>query len=136
MANKLSDITNLATNNTLDAKVNEVKNKNTWYNNHNTNTKFKKLRGENFAAILVQANLTGKNDIADSVEKTNFDDKLKNLNTKITSKKKKYVPVENELTKLQTFGFLSIKKQINIQVNKYVFLSIKFTLIMMEHNFI
>ena len=55
---------------------------------------------------------------------------------KLTKKKKKYVPVENELTKLQTFGFLSIKKQINIQVNKYVFLSIKFTLIMMEHNFI
>ena len=87
IANKLSDITNLATNNTLNAKTNEVKNKNTWYNQHNTSTKCKKLRAENSAARLVQANLTGKNDIDNSVEKTDFDDKLKNLNTKITSKK-------------------------------------------------
>ena len=105
MANKLSDITNLATNNTLDAKVNEVKNKNTWYNNHNTNTKFKKLRGENFAARLVQANLTGKNDIADSVEKTNFDDKLKNLNTKITTKKKKVCTCWKWINKITDIWF-------------------------------
>ena len=35
--------------------------------------------------------------------KTDFDDKLKSLNQKITSHKTKYLLVENELKKLQTF---------------------------------
>ena len=35
--------------------------------------------------------------------KTDFDDKLSNLNRKITSKKTKHVLVKNELKKLKTF---------------------------------
>ena len=44
---------------------------------------FNKLTAENFAARLAQANLAYKNDIANFVKKTDFDDKLKNLNKKL-----------------------------------------------------
>ena len=37
------------------------------------------------------------------VNKTDFDDKLKDLNKKVTSNKVKHVLVENELKKLKTF---------------------------------
>ena len=43
--------------------------------------------------------MAGKNDIANFVSKTDLDDKLKNLNKKVTSNKTKQVPVENELNK-------------------------------------
>ena len=42
------------------------------------------ITAENFAARLAQANLGTKSDIADFVKKTDFDDKLKNLNKKVT----------------------------------------------------
>ena len=44
---------------------------------------------ENFIARLKQENLAGKNDIANFVNKTGFNDKLKNLNKKITSNRTK-----------------------------------------------
>ena len=37
------------------------------------------------------------------VNKTDFDDKLKNLNKKVTSNKTKHLLVENDLKELQTF---------------------------------
>ena len=43
----------------------------------------------NFAVILAQAKLAAKADLADFVKKTDFDDKLKNLNKKVTSNKTK-----------------------------------------------
>ena len=42
-----------------------------------TTPEFNKLTAENFAARLGQANLASKNDIANFVNKTDFDDKLK-----------------------------------------------------------
>ena len=45
-----------------------------------TTPKFNKLTTENFAARLAQADLPTKNDTANFVKKTDFDDKLKNLN--------------------------------------------------------
>ena len=59
-----------------------------------TISEFNKLTAENFAARLAQANL---------VTKTDFDDKLINLNRKITWKKTKHLLVENQLKKLETF---------------------------------
>ena len=53
--------------------------------------KFGKLTSENFAVRLAQWNLATKAVIADIVEKTDFDDKLKNLIKKITSNKTKRV---------------------------------------------
>ena len=49
---------------------------------------FSKSTLENLAARLPQANLARKNDITNFVKKTDFDDKAKNLNQKVTSNKK------------------------------------------------
>ena len=46
---------------------------------------FNKLTSQNFAAAFTQANLASKSDIAAFVKMTDFDDKLKNLNKKVTS---------------------------------------------------
>ena len=53
------------------------------------------LTAENFAARLKQA---------DSVKKTDFDDRLKSHNQKINSNKTKHLLVENELKKLKLFS--------------------------------
>ena len=55
---------------------------------------------EKFTTRLAQANLAGKNDFADFITKTYFDNKPKKLNKNISSNKTKHV-VEN---KLQTFA--------------------------------
>ena len=55
---------------------------------------FNKLTKENFNARLAQAHL---------VTKTDFDNKLSNLNRIIVSNKTKYLVIENELKKLKTF---------------------------------
>ena len=62
-----------------------------------------KLTGENFAARLAQTNLASKNHIANFSRKTDFGDKIKNLNKKVTSNKTKHLLVESVLKKLQTF---------------------------------
>ena len=68
-----------------------------------TTAEFNKLTAENFAARLVQGNLGSKNNIANFVKKTDIEDKLKNLNKRITSNKTSYVLAENESKELQTF---------------------------------
>ena len=60
----------------------------------------KQVNSKIFFASLAQGNLANKSDIADLVKKTNFDDKLKNLNKNVTSHKIKHVLVENELNEL------------------------------------
>ena len=52
-----------------------------------TTQEFNRLIVENFAVRLKQPNLGTKTDIDDFVEKTDFDDKLKNLNKRVTSNK-------------------------------------------------
>ena len=56
---------------------------------------------ENFTARLKQANLATKGVILDFVKYTDFYDKLKNLNKKVTSDKSKHLLVENQLKQLQ-----------------------------------
>ena len=59
------------------------------------------MTSENFDASLKQANLASKNGIADFVKKsTDLDDKLKNLNKKVTLIKAKDELTRNELNKL------------------------------------
>ena len=121
---KIPNITNLATTTALTAfeneipndsnvvnktdyntKISEIENKTTTDHDHDkyiTSQEFNKLTSGNFTARLKQAKLSRKNDF-NFVKKTDFDDKLKNLNKKITSNKAKHVLVENELKKLQTF---------------------------------
>ena len=57
------------------------------YNKFIITQEFNKLTSENFSARLVQANLASKNDIRALVKMTDFLDKLKNLNKKVTSNK-------------------------------------------------
>ena len=82
---------------------------------------FSNLTAENFAARLKQANLTSKSDIANYVNKADFDNKLLSFNKRVNSNKTKHLLVENELKNYRH----------SIQVSSLV----RITLIMMEHNF-
>ena len=126
---KIPDITNLVTNASFNAKKYEVKNEAPSVTNLATNTaftavenkipdhskyittpEFNKVTANNFASRLAQVNLSSKTDIANLVKKTDFDDKLKILNKKVTSNKTKHVLAENELNELsETMKLLSTK---------------------------
>ena len=83
-----------------DTKINEIKNKVTSVHDLDksvTTQNFNKLTSEYFAARLAKANLGSKNDIADFVNKTDFDVKLKKLNNKVTLFTTKPVFAENQL---------------------------------------
>ena len=69
-------------------------------NQYITIQEFKKITTESFIARLKQADLATKAGIDDFVEKTEFDDKLKNLNEKVTSKKTKHLEAERKFTDL------------------------------------
>ena len=116
---KIPDVNNLVANTTLNAKINEVKNKipnisnlatttaltavdnkRTDHSKCITTTERNSLIAENFTARLKQANWAAKVDIADFIKKRDFDEKLKNLNKKVTSNKSKHLLVESELKKL------------------------------------
>ena len=80
-----------------NTKINEIEKKITDRDHSNkyiTTLGFDKLTSENFAARLVQAKLVSKNDIVDSVKKTDLDDKLKNLNKKVTSNKTRHIEIK------------------------------------------
>ena len=87
---------------TITQKIIEIERNITDYvhDKYITTPELNKLTAGNFAARLAQVNLVSKNDIANFVNKTDFDDKLKNLNKKVTSNKTKHVFDENELKKL------------------------------------
>ena len=77
-----------------------------FYHNHDkyiTTPEFNKFTADIFALRLKWANLASRSDLVNLVNKTYFDEKLKNLYRKITSNKTKIVLVENEFKKLQTF---------------------------------
>ena len=65
-----------------NTKINEIEKKisDHNYDNYITTPEFNNLTAESFAARLAQANLASKSDISNFVKKTDFDDKLKNLN--------------------------------------------------------
>ena len=62
-----------------------------------TTQEFNKLTAKKFAVRLKYANLATKAGIADFIEKIDFDDKLKNVNNKITANKTKQVEAEKEI---------------------------------------
>ena len=84
-----------------NTEINKIKKKNSDHNydKYITNLEFIKLTAENFPARLALANLASKSDIANFVKKTDFDDKLKNVNKKVTSNKTKHLLFENEFKK-------------------------------------
>ena len=56
-----------------------------------TADEFNKLKKETFPERLKQANLARNTGIADFVKETNFDERLININEKVTSNKTKHV---------------------------------------------
>ena len=58
------------------------------------------MNSKKFCSKISTSKLASKNDIAHFLGLTDFDDKLKNLNKKITSNKTKNVLVRNEFKKL------------------------------------
>ena len=100
-----NDTSNLVKKTYYDLKISEIekKKKNTDHDHSNTyitTKEFNKLTAENLPARLKHANLVTKVDINDFVDKTDFDDKLKNSN-KVISNKTKNVEAEKKLTDLK-----------------------------------
>ena len=94
---KYLNVSNLVKRIAYYTKIYEIEKKITDHDHDNYITpEFNKLTSENFAARLAQANLASKSDIGNFVKKTDFDDKLKNLNEKVTLNKTKYLVVENK----------------------------------------
>ena len=85
-----------------------------------TTQEFNKLTSENFAPILAQANLASKNDIANFVNKTDFDDELKSLTKKVISNKTGHIEVRWSRKKVK---IILTKKLIADMINKYSILN-------------
>ena len=96
----MPDAIKLVTNSVLNKKIREVENKILNHDIYITTEEFTKLVSENFAARLKWVNLASKNDIADFVKQTDFDDKRKNINKNVTSNKTKHVAVVKILNDL------------------------------------
>ena len=94
--NEIPSITNLATTAALNAKINDVKNEIPNITNLATTTAFtgvenkkldnskyiitSKFTAETIVARLAETKLASKKDILNFIKKTDFDDKMKNLN--------------------------------------------------------
>ena len=106
-----------------NTKINEIENKITANHAHDkyiTTQECNKLNAENFTASLAEANLGSKNDIANFVKETDFDNKLNNLNENVTSNIIKHVLIENELNKLsEKVKVISTKGLTKDLINKF-----------------
>ena len=103
--NKIPSVSTLVKKNDNKTNNNEIKKEITEHNHDKyiTTPEFNKIMADIFAVRLKRANLGSKSGIANLVNKTDFDEKLKNLNKKVTTNKTKNVRVENELKKLHKF---------------------------------
>ena len=93
VGNKLANTSNLVTTIFLNTKISDIENKIPDNFKYITTQEFNKLTAENFAARLKQANL---------VNKTDFDNKLKSFNRRVTSNKTKRLEVQKKLNSLIT----------------------------------
>ena len=77
----MPNVRNLVKKTDYNAKINDIEKKITDHNHDKyiTTPEFNKLMSENFAARLKQAYLASKSDIANFVNKTDFDNKLKDV---------------------------------------------------------
>ena len=115
-------VSNLLKKLTIRQKLMELNKKKKKITDHDHSNKdiitqeFNELTAQNFAARLAQTNLASKNDIVALVTKTDFDDKLKHLNKKVTSNKTKHLLVEYELKNYKhlTQVFLLVKVTFSI----------------------
>ena len=61
------------------------------HDKYTTTQEFNKLTSENFATRLKEAKLSARDDIDDLIKKTNFDEKVTNINRNVTWKKTRNV---------------------------------------------
>ena len=94
--NKIPDTGSLLTTNVLNTKISDVENKISVNSKCITIQEFNKLKSENLAARLKQADL---------VNKTDFDNKLTSFNKRITSNKAKHL--SSKLNSLITKDYFS-----------------------------
>ena len=74
--NKIPNVSNLSKKTDYNTKISKIENKFPDYDHDKyiTTPEFNKLTAENVNARLAQANLASKNDIANFIKKTDFDD--------------------------------------------------------------
>ena len=79
--NKISSVSNLVKKIDYNTKINEIEKKITDHNHNKCiiTPEFNKLTSENLPARPRKANLASKSDIANFVNETDFDNKLKNV---------------------------------------------------------
>ena len=96
--NRIPSVSNLVKKTDCNTKINETEKKNTDHNHDNyiTTPEFNTFTGEIFNLILKQANVANKNDIANFVNKTEFDNKVLSFDKRINSNKPKQILVENK----------------------------------------
>ena len=94
--NEFPSVSNLVKKADYDTKINKIEKKITdhTHDKYVTTPEFNKLTAEDFAARLAQA---------DTVTKTDFNNKLADLNRKVVSNKAKDIVIENKLKKLKIF---------------------------------
>ena len=97
-----TDTSNLVKKSDYNTKINEIEKKITDHDHDKyiTTQEINELTSENFVTRLAQANLASKNDIAALVKRSDFDDKLKNLNKNVASNKGKHAEAEKKITDL------------------------------------
>ena len=86
-----------------------------------TTQEFNNSTAHNFCSEIRHANLATIAVIADFVKETDFNNKLKNLNKKVTSNKTKHVETEENLIDLTKKVCTSIRKRICFFVRLNVF---------------
>ena len=89
-----------------NTKINEIEMKIIDHNHDKyiTTPEFNKLTAESFAARLKQANLASKSDIANFVNKTDFDNKLKD----VTSNKNELNELSKKVKAISTKGLIKV----------------------------
>ena len=95
--NKIPNVSNLVKKTNYDTKITEIERQFTDHNHDKyiTTPEFNTLAADVFNARLAQANL---------VTKTDFDNSVSSLDSKIAANKTKNECIENELKKLKTFN--------------------------------
>ena len=113
--NKIPDVSSLVKKTDYNTNISEIEKKLTDHNldKYITTSEFNKLTAEKSAARLKYRNL---------VTKTDFDDKLKNLNQKNNSNETKHLLVENELKSYKHLiqVILEVKIILKMMVHKTV----------------
>ena len=107
--NKIPDVSSLVEKTDYDAKILNIEKKVTDHDHDKyiTTSEFNKLTTENFKVRLVQGNL---------VTKTDFYNKLTNLNRRINSNKTKNLLVENELKNYKHLIQVILEVQISLVI--------------------